>query len=117
MARGVSAARAAADATTETTLPRLLAMLSILAGFIPAFFMQGAARSLFVPLALAVGFSMMASYLLSSTLVPVLCVWMLRSQHTGKDGGGNSKRGAGARIVDGYRAMLRPIVALRWIIV
>ena len=47
-------------------------MLCILAVFIPAFFMEGAARSLFVPLALAVGFAMVASYLLSSTLVPVL---------------------------------------------
>ena len=62
----------------ETTLPRLLAMLCILAVFIPAFFMTGAAHNLFVPLSLAVGFSMVASYLLSSTLVPVLSVWMLR---------------------------------------
>ena len=67
------------DATPKTTVPRLLAMLCILAVFIPAFFMSGAARSLFVPLALAVGFSMVASYLLSSTLVPVLAVWLLRA--------------------------------------
>ena len=80
--RGQSLKRAALDATTETTLPRLLAMLCILAVFIPAFFMQGAARSLFVPLALAVGFSMVASYLLSSTLVPILSVWLLRSAST-----------------------------------
>jgi multidrug efflux pump subunit AcrB len=60
-------------------VPRFLAMLCILAVFIPAFFMTGAARNLFVPLSLAVGFSMMASYLLSSTLVPVLAVWLLRS--------------------------------------
>jgi len=54
-------------------------MLCILAVFIPAFFMTGAAHNLFVPLALAVGFSMVGSYLLSSTFVPVLAVWMLRS--------------------------------------
>src|SRR5205807_3129650 len=81
LARGDALARAALDATQQTTIPRLLAMLCILAVFIPAFFMQGAARSLFVPLALAVGFSMVASYLLSSTLVPVLSVWMLRTKH------------------------------------
>ena len=63
-------------------MPRLLAMLCILAVFIPSFFMQGAARGLFVPLSLAVGFAMIASYMLSSTFVPVLSVWLLRSQQT-----------------------------------
>jgi Cu/Ag efflux pump CusA len=53
----------------ETTLPRFVAMLCILAVFIPAFFMTDAARNLFVPLVPAVGFSMVASYLLSSTFV------------------------------------------------
>ena len=64
----------------ETAVPRLLAMLCILAVFIPSFFMQGSARALFVPLSLAVGFSMIACYLLSSTFVPVLSVWLLRNQ-------------------------------------
>ena len=80
LARGRGVARAARDATVETTVPRLLAVLCILAVFIPAFFMSGAARNLFVPLALAVGFSMVGSYILSSTLVPVLSVWLLRSE-------------------------------------
>ncbi len=62
----------------QTAIPRLLAMLCILAVFVPSFFMQGAARELFVPLSLAVGFSMIASYLLSSTFVPVLSTWLLR---------------------------------------
>jgi multidrug efflux pump subunit AcrB len=79
LADGRSLARAASEATAETTLPRFVAMLCILAVFIPAFFMTGAAHNLFVPLALAVGFSMVGSYLLSSTFVPVLSVWMLRS--------------------------------------
>src|ERR1700748_1434388 len=79
LAEGRSLARRASEATAETTLPRFLAMLCILAVFIPAFFMTGAAHHLFVPLSLAVGFSMVASYLLSSTLVPVLSVWMLRN--------------------------------------
>jgi multidrug efflux pump subunit AcrB len=53
-------------------------MLCVLAVFIPSFFMKGSARALFVPLSLAVGFAMIASYILSSTLVPVLSVWLLR---------------------------------------
>lgn len=67
-----------------TAIPRLLAMLCILAVFIPAFFMEGAARELFAPLALAVGFSMIASYILSSTFVPVASVWLMR--HMGHPG-------------------------------
>ena len=87
-ARRAAGARPRCDATRETAVPRLLAMLCILAVFIPAFFMQGAAQSLFVPLALAVGFAMVASYLLSSTLVPVLCdlaAAAARARH-GRDG-------------------------------
>ena len=45
--------------------------------------MQGAARELFVPLSLAVGFSMIASYLLSSTFVPIVSTWLLRSLECG----------------------------------
>ena len=56
-----------------------LAMLCILAVFVSSFFMQGAARALFVPLSLAVGFAMIASYILSSTFVPVVSVWLLES--------------------------------------
>ncbi len=82
LAEGRSLARAASEATAETTLPRFVAMLCILAVFIPAFFMTGAAHNLFVPLALAVGFSMVGSYLLSSTFVPILSVWMLRNPST-----------------------------------
>ena len=50
--------------------------------FIPTFILNEPVRSLFMPLTLAVGFSMIASYLLSSTLVPVLSVWLVR--HGGK---------------------------------
>jgi multidrug efflux pump subunit AcrB len=66
--------QASYDGTSETLVPNLLAMLCILAVFVAAFFMQGAARNLFIPLALAVGFAMIASYLLSAALVPVLLV-------------------------------------------
>lgn len=78
--RGKSLASAALEATEETRIPRLLAMLCILAMFTPALFMAGAARAMFLPLALAVGFSMVASYFLSSTVVPILSVWLLRGR-------------------------------------
>ncbi len=80
LARGESIKSAVLEATHETITPRLLAMLSVLAVFVPSFFMIGVARSLFIPLSLAVGFAMLASYLLSNTLVPVLSVWLLRQR-------------------------------------
>jgi multidrug efflux pump subunit AcrB len=79
LARGTPIARAVLDASGEVVVPRLLAMLSVVAVFVPSFFMTGISRSLFVPLSLAVGFAMVASFLLSSTLVPVLSVWWLRT--------------------------------------
>lgn len=78
LARGKTIARAALDATAETALPRLLAMLCVLSVFIPAFFLVGPGKALFIPLALAVAFSMVASYLLSSSFVPVMSTWLLR---------------------------------------
>ena len=76
-----SVARAAVLSNQETAVPRLLAMLCILAVFLPSFFMEGAARELFVPLSLAVGFAMVAAYFLSSSFVPVMSAWLLRPQH------------------------------------
>ena len=78
MASGVGRARAVVDAARKTAVPRLLAMLCILSVFVPSYFMVGVGRQLFVPLSLAVGFAMISSYLLSSTLVPVLSTWVMR---------------------------------------
>ena len=113
LSRGRPLARAALDATRETTIPRLLAMLSILAVFIPALFMQGAARNLFLPLALAVGFSMVASYLLSSTLVPVLAIWVLRTRHDQQA----IRHTLFDRFRDGYARFSAGMVRGRWLIV
>ena len=77
---GENTARAVLLASREVAVPRLLAMLCVMAVFIPSFFMTGPAQSLFLPLSLAVGFAMGASYLLSSTLVPVLANWMLNAK-------------------------------------
>jgi multidrug efflux pump subunit AcrB len=83
-ARGAPLARAVLDASGEVVVPRLLAMLAVVAVFVPSLFMTGVSRSLFVPLSLAVGFAMIASFLLSSSLVPVLSIWWLReSRHDG----------------------------------
>src|SRR5262249_19698790 len=112
IARGASLARAALDATRETALPRLLAMLCILAVFIPAFFMQGAAKALLVPLALAVGFSMVASVILSSTLVLILSVWFLRGH--GAEVRESSLLG---KLQSAYASVLRPVVTARWLLV
>ncbi len=97
----------------QTAVPRLLSMLCILAVFVPSFFMQGAARSLFVPLSLAVGFSMIASYILSSTFVPILSVWLLRHHHS------DSQRQSSPlqMLLSAYTGAVKMLVALRWIVV
>ncbi len=111
LATGEPLARAALLATRETAMPRLLAMLCVLAVFLPAFFMEGAARALFEPLALAVGFSMAASFVLSSTLVPILSVWWLKH-------GGVATDPAWLRAVRGlYVTLMTPLLAARWLVV
>ena len=85
-----------------------------LAVFIPAFFMQGAAHNLFVPLALAVGFSMVASYMLSSTFVPVLSVWLLRNPQHART---SRKRRFSIGCVPGTIGSLRVVMRLRRIVV
>ncbi len=88
---GESTPRAVHLASREIAIPRLLAMLSVMAVFIPSFFMTGPAQSLFLPLSLAVGFAMGASYLLSSSLVPVLANWLLKSKTQEKDSHGHTE--------------------------
>jgi len=84
IARGKGIHRAVADSGREVALPLLIAMLCVLAVFVPSFFMQGAARALFVPLAVAVGFAMAASFLLANTLVPILSAWLIRAHASAK---------------------------------
>lgn len=104
VARGTSRGRAIVEACRRTALPRLLSMLCILAVFLPSFFMAGVGRQLFVPLSLAVGFAMIASYLLSSTLVPVLASLMLKS----------GSHGEGAWLGSVYAGYLSMALRLRW---
>ncbi len=86
LASGLPKARAVLEASRDTAPARLLSMLCILAVFVPSFFMVGVARQLFVPLSLAVGFAMIASYLLSSSLVPVFSTWLLRAHQPEQHG-------------------------------
>ncbi|MGN6435128.1 MAG: efflux RND transporter permease subunit [Agriterribacter sp.] len=66
------------DACREIAFPKLLILLCILAVFAPAFTMVGIPGALFLPLALAIGFSMVMSFLLSQTFVPVMANWIMK---------------------------------------
>ncbi|WP_047244856.1 efflux RND transporter permease subunit [Maribacter thermophilus] len=78
---GKSKPKAIFDACLEIAFPKLLILLCILAIFAPAFTMAGIPGSLFLPLALAIGFSMITSYLLSQTFVPVMANWIMKENH------------------------------------
>jgi len=108
MRPGVSRARAVLEASRQTAIARLLSMLCILAVFVPSFFMVGVSRQLFVPLSLAVGFSMIASYLLSSSLVPVFSTWLLKDAH------GEQKPGFFDWLRSLYSRYLGFMLRLRW---
>src|SRR5437868_8534078 len=110
LAGGMAKARSVIEACQKTITPRLLSMLCVLAVFIPALFMSGVGRQLFVPLSLAVGFAMIASFILSSTLVPVLATWMLRTGHS-KDAPFFE------RLRSLYRDRLHSVLGVRWIVV
>ncbi len=75
---GKSLSKAVADGAREIVVPKLLIVFCLLAVFVPSFFMSGVARSMFVPLSLAVGAAMIGSFVLSQTLVPVASAWLLR---------------------------------------
>ncbi|PIF47006.1 multidrug efflux pump subunit AcrB [Chryseobacterium sp. 52] len=77
-AMGKTRAQAIWDACKEIAFPKLLIMLCILAVFAPALMMSGIPGSLFMPLAMAIGFSMIASFILSQTFVPVMANWMMK---------------------------------------
>ena len=108
-----SIALAVRRGNSETAVPRLLAMLTILAVFIPSFFMQGSAKGLFVPLSLAVGFAMITSYLLSSTFVPIMSVWLLGNQRPRQHASSSGRQGGLQRAFSG---LLGLTTRLRWIV-
>lgn len=109
MKPGISRARAVVKASEQTAIARFLSMLCVLAVFLPSFFMSGVARQLFVPLSLAVAFSMVSSYLLSSSLVPVFSTWLMRQAHHVEEG-----KGLFGRLRPLYRHYLQIVLRLRW---
>ncbi len=112
MLPGVSRARAVVEACQRTAMARLLSMFCILAVFVPSFFMVGVARQLFVPLSLAVAFSMVASYLLSSSLVPVFSAWLMRESQRGEE-----HAGFFGWMRSAYERYLAAVLPFRWPIV
>jgi multidrug efflux pump subunit AcrB len=113
LAAGKRVARAVVDSGREVAVPLLIAMLCVLAVFVPSFFMVGAARAMFLPLSLAVAFAMFASYLLSSTFVPILSVWLLRAHDRPAEVA--SHDGAFARFQRRYGMLAERIVRARWL--
>ncbi|MGH9643925.1 MAG: efflux RND transporter permease subunit, partial [Terriglobales bacterium] len=85
-ALGLGAAHAAFEGTKQTFNPRFLAMVSMLAVFAPSLLMTGISRALFVPLSLAVGFAMIAAFLLSNCFVPILYIWTEKGLHVHEAG-------------------------------
>src|SRR6476619_1040907 len=83
--------RAVLDGASQIAVPTFVSTLSICIVFVPVLLLTGTARYLFTPLAMAVVFAMMASYLLSRTLVPTMMAYLLRSEvavyHAGGHGG------------------------------
>jgi CzcA family heavy metal efflux pump len=103
----------------EITIPALVSTLSICIVFVPMFLLSGVARYLFVPLAEAVVFAMIMSYILSRTLIPTLCKYWLRTHEQEKAAAAKPnawqrfQRGFEARferLRDGYQQVLTTIL-------
>ncbi|MGA7459429.1 MAG: efflux RND transporter permease subunit [Candidatus Korobacteraceae bacterium] len=88
LAQGKEMKQAILDGASQIAVPAFVSTLSICIVFVPMFFLTGVARFLFVPLAEAVVFAMLASYFLSRTLIPTLVMYIMR---------GHEHREAGAK--------------------
>jgi len=78
--QGKDVRQAILDGAAQIAVPAFVSTLSICIVFLPMFFLRGVARYLFVPLAEAVVFAMLASYVLSRTLVPTLALYLLKAK-------------------------------------
>ena len=95
--------RAILDGAAEIAVPTLVSTLCICIVFVPVVLISGAARSLFVPLAMAVVFAMLTSYFLSRTLVPTLIRYLLGKEEHG--GGRGPIAWLSARVERGFERM------------
>lgn len=73
--------RAVLEGAAGIAVPTLISTLAICCVFVSVFFLQGAARFLFTPLAMAVVFAMLASYIISRTLTPIMISLLIRKEH------------------------------------
>jgi multidrug efflux pump subunit AcrB len=106
------------DGAAQIAVPALVSTLCICIVFLPMFFLDGVARYLFVPLAEAVVFAMLASYILSRTLVPTLAMYLLRGQDHGASKNIFSRFQRGfdhgfERVRQGYHLLLTRLVFAR----
>jgi len=92
LAQGKEMKQAILDGAAQIAVPAFVSTLSICIVFVPMFFLTGVARYLFVPLAEAVVFAMLASYFLSRTLIPTLVMYIMR---------GHEHRAAGPKTIFG----------------
>jgi CzcA family heavy metal efflux pump len=112
------------DGAAQISVPALVSTLCICIVFLPMFFLSGVARYLFVPLAEAVIFAMIASYILSRTLVPTMAMYLLKAKnHTGEKSHGpfaRFQRGFERifeRVRLSYSSLLTRLVSLRKVFV
>jgi multidrug efflux pump subunit AcrB len=99
----------------EVVEPRFIAVVCIIAVFLPSFFMAGIGSALFPPLALAVAFSMIASYMVSTTVLPVLSVWLLETKHD--DHADRPPDGFFERVRRGYAGLVERSLTVRWAVI
>jgi CzcA family heavy metal efflux pump len=84
--QGKGVVQAILDGAAQIVTPAFVALLCICIVFVPMFFLPGVAGFLFVPLALAVVFAMIGSFLLSRTLVPTMAMYLLKKHDLHEDG-------------------------------
>ena len=106
------------EGAAQIAVPALVSTLCICIVFLPMFFLSGVARYLFVPLAEAVVFAMLASYILSRTLVPTLAMYLLRAHGHGAPPSRNpfvllqrSFEGGFSRMRIAYRGLLTALLS------
>jgi CzcA family heavy metal efflux pump len=122
LAMGKEMKQAILDGAQQIAVPAFVSTLSICIVFVPMFFLSGVAKFLFVPLAEAVSFAMLASYLLSRTLIPTLVMYIMRGHEhrseTGKTFLGRFQRGFERKFEEfrrGYEALLETTLEHRGI--
>jgi CzcA family heavy metal efflux pump len=105
MAEGKQLVQAILDGAQQIAVPALVSTLSICIVFVPMFFLTGVAKFLFVPMAEAVVFAMLASYILSRTLVPTLAKYLLKEEHGEEHSTGGVFSGIARGFTNGFERM------------